>query len=73
MEQLVTTRRKTLMTLSWEIQRKKRTNRSKSLLSAWAITQNDDIVIYYLTKKHSPQNSKVRAINTNNLTLFKQA
>ena len=72
MEQLVTTRRKTLMTLSWEIQRKKHTNRSKSLLSAWAITQNDDIVIYYLTKKHSPQNSKVRPINTSNLTLFKQ-
>ncbi len=42
-----------LMYLSWEIQRKKKCTRSKSLLSAWAIAQNEDITVYYLVKKHS--------------------
>jgi hypothetical protein len=73
MERLVTTRRKTLMTLSWEIQRKKHTSRSKALQNAWVITQNDDIVIYYLTKKHSPQNIKYKAVDTSSLTLFKHS
>ena len=41
-----------LMYLSWEIQRKKHCIRSKALQSAWAITQNEDITIYYLVKRH---------------------
>ena len=41
------------MYLSWEIQRKKKCIRSKALQSAWAITQNEDITVYYLIKKHS--------------------
>jgi hypothetical protein len=42
-----------LMRLSWEIQKKKKCIRSKALQSAWAITQNEDITIYYLVKRHS--------------------
>lgn len=42
-----------LMRLSWEIQRKKKCIRSKALQAAWAITQNEDITVYYLIKKHS--------------------
>ena len=42
-----------LMRISWEIQGKKKCSRSKSLQSAWAIVQNEDITIYYLVKKHS--------------------
>ena len=45
-----TTRLSYLMVLSWEIQRKKKRNRSKSLQAAWAITLNEDITIYYLVK-----------------------
>jgi hypothetical protein len=73
MEKLATTKRKTLMTLSWEIQKKKHTNRSKSLQSAWAITLNDDIVVYYLVRKHSPQNTRYKPIDTNTISLFKQS
>ncbi len=49
-----------LMRLSWEIQRKKRCIRSKALQSAWAITQNEDITVYYLIKKHSHTNYENR-------------
>ncbi len=62
-----------LMTMSWEIQRKKKSNRSKALLSAWAILLNEDITIYYLVKKHS--HSKPIYPNkrdTSNLSLFSQ-
>jgi len=45
-----------LMRLSWGIQRKKKCIRSKALQSAWAITQNEDITVYYLIKKHSHTN-----------------
>ena len=64
-----TTRLSYLMVLSWEIQRKKKRSRSKSLQAAWAITLNEDITIYYLVKRHSHSNypNKVQA---KNLTLF---
>ena len=42
-----------LMYLSWEIKRKKHCTRSKALQSVWAITQNEEITIYYLVKRHS--------------------
>lgn len=73
METVVTTRRKTLMKLSWEIQKKKHTNRSKSLLHAWGIVQNDDIVIYYLINKHSVQKAQIKHIHPSNVTLFKHS
>ncbi|MCW3111460.1 MAG: hypothetical protein JWQ09_5966 [Segetibacter sp.] len=44
-----------LMSLSWEIQRRRKCIRSKALLSAWAIAQNEDITVYHLVKKHSHQ------------------
>ena len=65
-----TQKRKTLMNLSWEIQRKKKCTRSKSLQSAWAITLNDDIVVYHLVRKHSTQHSKQKPLNPNSLQLF---
>lgn len=69
MEQLVTTRLKTLMTLSWEIQRKKHTSRSKALQNAWAITLNDDIVIYYLVHKHRVQRPLSKHIHPSNIAI----
>lgn len=41
-----------MMTLSWEIQRKRKLTRSRSLHAAWVIAQNEDITIYYLIKRH---------------------
>ncbi len=58
-----------LMRLSWEIQRKKKCNRSKSLQSAWAIVLNEDITIYYLVKKHCHTRYPNKAGN-GDLTLF---
>ena len=60
----------TLMKISWDIQRRKQTSRSKSLMSAWAITQNEDITVFYLVRKHSTPNSR-KAIESSTLTLFK--
>ena len=62
-----------LMRLSWEIQRKKKCSRSKSLLSAWAIVQNEDVTIYYLVKKHAHPNSHYQnKITASELSLFRQ-
>ncbi len=58
-----------LMYLSWEIQRKKKCTRSKSLFAAWAIFLNEDITIYYLVKKHSPERY-TNKVQTAHLTLF---
>lgn len=69
MEKTATTKRKTLMTLSWEIQKKKHSTRSKALQSAWAITQNDDIVVYYLVKKHSVQRPFTKPIHPTDLAI----
>ena len=60
----------TLMRLSWEIQRKKRCIRSKALQSAWAITQNEDITVYYLIKRHSHTKYK-NTVQPTELSLFK--
>ncbi len=58
-----------LMRLSWEIQKRRKANRSKSLLAAWAIFLNEDITVYHLVMKHSHEhyNNKVQV---DNLTLF---
>ncbi|MEP7319017.1 MAG: hypothetical protein ABI921_09755 [Panacibacter sp.] len=58
-----------LMQLSWEIQRKKKHNRSKSLQAAWAITLNEDITIYYLVKRHS-HDKYPNKVQAKNLALF---
>ncbi|UCJ08643.1 hypothetical protein KTO58_05505 [Chitinophaga pendula] len=57
-----------LMRMSWEIQRRRHTNRSKALLSAWVILKNDDIAVGYLHAKHSTRHSKPMA--SKNFTLF---
>ena len=49
-----------LMYLLWEIQRRKKTTRSKSLLSAWAISLNEDITIYHLVKRHNVNQNKIK-------------
>ena len=78
------TRLSYLMVLSWEtkfgqpnkkyiwsaqIQRKKKSSRSKALKAAWAITLNEDITIYYLVKRHSNRNVR-NMINAADLSLF---
>jgi len=45
--------RSKIMSLSWQIQRRRKSSRSKSLIAAWAIFLNDDITVYYLVRKHS--------------------
>ena len=57
------------MFLSWEIQRKKKCSRSKSMLAAWVIVLNEDITIYYLVKKHSHEHHRNK-VQAGNLTLF---
>ncbi|MBN8669502.1 MAG: hypothetical protein J0L80_02375 [Chitinophagales bacterium] len=50
-----------LMKLSWAIQKAKCSTRAKALQSAWAIFSNEDITVFYLTKKlnhHKPVNEK---------------
>ena len=63
--------RSRLMRLSWQIQKRRQSSRSKSLFAAWAIYLNEDITVYHLVKKHSHERyaNKVEAAN---LTLFKQ-
>ena len=58
-----------LMKMSWEIQKTKHSNRSRSLSAAWAIMINEDIAVYYLIKRLSPN----RQLNTkvvNQFSLF---
>jgi len=40
-----------LMKISWDIQKAKRKTRSKSLQAAWAIVNNEDITVQYLTRR----------------------
>lgn len=40
-----------LMKLSWDIQKRKHKTRSKALQSAWAIVNNEDLTVSYLTRK----------------------
>jgi len=58
-----------LMYLSWEIQRRRKSNRSRSLLAAWAIFQNEDITVYHLVKKHSHEKYPNK-VHLDRLTLF---
>jgi hypothetical protein len=78
------TRLSYLMVLSWEtkfgqaknkiiwpaqIQRKKKSTRSKALQAAWAITLNEDITVYYLVKRHSNRIIPTKSLS-NDLALF---
>ncbi|MFT3948197.1 MAG: hypothetical protein QM763_14600 [Agriterribacter sp.] len=64
-----TKQRSRLMRLSWEIQKKRSCNRSKSLFAAWAIYLNEDIAVFYLVQKHSHEHYPNKVKN-NRLTLF---
>ena len=59
-----------LMYLSWQIQRTRKSNRSKALSSAWAITQNEDITVYRLVRKHSHEKYPNK-VKPQELSLFK--
>jgi hypothetical protein len=58
-----------LMRMSWEIQRRRKSSRSRSLGAAWAIFLNEDITVYHLVKKHS-HNHNVNMAQVQHLTLF---
>lgn len=59
-----------LMRMSWEIQKRRRNyNRSKSLMSAWAIYLNEDITVFHLVKKHSHERY-ANKVDSNSLSLF---
>ena len=60
-----------LMFLSWEIQRKRKNDRSRAMTAAWAIFQNEDITVYHLVKKHSHE-KYVNKVQLEGLTLFKR-
>ena len=47
----MTTNLSRLMRISWEIQRRKHQTRSKALQAAWAIFNNEQIAVEYLTQK----------------------
>ena len=63
------TQRSRLMRLSWEIQKRRKSNRSKSLFAAWAIFLNEDITVFHLVQKHG-NGKPVNYRATANLTLF---
>lgn len=63
--------RSRLMRLSWEIQKRRKSNRSKSLLAAWAIFLNEDITVFHLVRKHNHENQPLK-VQTSSLTLFNQ-
>lgn len=59
-----------LMKMSWEIQRTKKVNRSKALLSAWVIVQNADLTVFYLVERYSnKRNTHLNRVYPENLKL----
>ena len=55
--------------MSWAIQRKKRSTRSKALAQAWAIIGNEDITVSYLVQKLN-HNKPVKPTIKNQFSLF---
>ena len=58
-----------LIRISWEIQRRRKSNRSRSLGAAWAIFLNEDITVFHLVKKHSHDHIANKT-QVQHLTLF---
>jgi len=48
----------------------KKINRSKSLASAWVIYQHADIMVYYLVKKHTPEQRATEPTDKNLKLIF---
>ena len=62
-----------LMKLSWDIQRRKRSTRSKALELAWVIVNNADMTVFYLVQKlnrHKEQDWKLKEKARNQFSLF---
>lgn len=59
-----------LMKMSWEIQRSKHSSRSKALTAAWAILSNEDVTIFFLTRRLN-HNKPVSPKALNQISLFK--
>ena len=57
------------MRLSWKIQHMRKYNRSKSLVAAWVIYQEADIMVYYFVRKHTPE-QRATETKDKNLTLI---
>lgn len=58
-----------LMRMSWDIQNRKHSTRSKALTAAWAIVSNEETTVFYLVRKlnhHKPVPERV----TNQMGLF---
>lgn len=66
-----TTRLSNLMRLSWEVQRVKKFDRSRSLRSAWAIILTEEITVFHLVRRHRSERNPDK-VNTKELTLFNQ-
>lgn len=58
-----------LMRLSWEVQRTKKFNRSRSLRSAWAIVLTEDITVFHLVRKHRSERNPEK-VDSKELALF---
>lgn len=61
--------RSKLMRLSWQIQKRRKSTRSKSLFAAWAIVLNEDVTVWHLAEKHS-KGSQVKPNTVQRLSLF---
>lgn len=42
-----------LMKMSWEIQKRRRTTRSRALVAAWSILNNEDVTVFYLVQRYN--------------------
>lgn len=60
-----------LMKMSWEIQKKKASSRSRALAAAWAIISNEDVTVHYLVHKLN-HNKPVALRVVNQMGLFTQ-
>lgn len=55
MEKNVKEKLSRLMRLSWDIQLQRHRTRTDALKAAWAIISNEEITVFYLVKKNSPE------------------
>ncbi len=67
-----TKRKSLLMKLSWDIQKRKQTvNRSKALIAAWAILNNEEITVRYIAG-YVQRNNRYGVQVFNQMGLFNQ-
>jgi hypothetical protein len=60
-----------IMHISWTVQKAKACNRRKALRAAWAILQNEDVVIQY-TALRLNHNRPVKTKTLNQMSIFNQ-